>query len=58
MRGFHERLSRVEVLERSFVLVDLYPWIKEIYGLEQPMVGRTVLHLQPIGEQFIKNINL
>ena len=28
--GFHERLSRVEVLERIFVVVDLYPELEGV----------------------------
>jgi len=28
--GFHERLSRVEVLERIFVVVDLYPHLEGV----------------------------
>jgi len=28
--GFHERLSRVEVLERIFVIVDLYPQLEGV----------------------------
>ena len=28
--GFHERLSRVEVLERIFVVVDLYPKLEGV----------------------------